>query len=90
MQVVTLPDITTTGSAVQLAASGMAKWIAFTALTDPARVGDSNVGSARGVEVPAGETVVFPICRSVGDHYSLSQIYVYLSSGGTLSVTYGT
>lgn len=89
MQPVSMPDITTTGQAVQLAASGGARWIAFTALTQDARVGDANVGSARGVDVPKGTTVVFPPSSVLNENYALAGIYVYITSGGTLTVTYG-
>lgn len=89
MKATTLPDITTSGSAVQVAASGRARWVAFTALSDPVRVGDASVGAAQGVQVPSGQTVVFPPSSDTNEVYSLANLYVYISSGGTLTVTYG-
>jgi hypothetical protein len=89
MQPITLPDITTTGSAVQVATVGYAKWIQFTALTHDARVGDSNVGSARGASCPSETPVIWPVDTNQGELYSLADIYAYLPSGATLTVTYG-
>jgi hypothetical protein len=89
MQPTTLPDITTTGATTQLASAGRARWIAFTAVTQPARVGDATTGVAQGVEVPAGQTVIFPPSSDSNEVYYLSRLYYYLTSGGTLTVTYG-
>jgi hypothetical protein len=92
MTVTTLADITTTGSAQQLPA-GFARWVAFsvTGSSVSARVGDLNVGAARGVAVVSGaQPLVFPpFADDPGQGYELAEIWVYLASGATMTITYG-
>ena len=89
MTPVTLADITTTASKVQIAATGRARWVAYTALAQAARVGDASTGAAQGVDVPSGQTVIFPPSPDPNEFYNLSTLYCYITSGGTLTVTYG-
>lgn len=90
MTVQTLPDITSTGSAQQVTTSGMeAKWIAFGASGGSVRIGDSSVGSARGVQIASGGVLVLPLHPEHGERYRPSQIWAYLGSGATLTISYG-
>jgi hypothetical protein len=90
----TLADITGTGAAVQVTASGTARWVLFMPLvTNSAvvRVGDINVGGSRGAPVAAGGGLLYPVLSTqAGDPkqplYNLASIYVYIANGDKISI----
>lgn len=87
--VATLPDITMTGSAIQLASSGTAWWVqvkANASNTGVIRVGDANVSATRGADLAAGAAFLFPYR---GDPYALSGLYVFGSASDKVSVLIG-
>jgi hypothetical protein len=90
MQPQTIADIAGDNAKHALGASGtMASLILLTAVGGPARYGDTNVGSARGVELPSGVQVTIPQNTTDRvDRYDLGQIYVYVPSGTTLTGTW--
>jgi len=56
-----------------------------------ARFGDSNVGAARGVYLPAGvgPTVLRTSVADERDKIDLTTVYVYVPGGSTLTITIG-
>jgi hypothetical protein len=97
MQLYTISDVTPNGTAVSLAASApagaptVATWISFAAVGTSIRVGDSNVGSSRGLLLATDVPIVLAV-RGDADQrpYDLSKVYVYGGSGSDkVSVTYG-
>jgi hypothetical protein len=85
----TRTEITGTAAAVQIASSGVARWVQFVA--DPGnaaavRVGDSTVTSTSGARVAAGGGLLLPY---QGANYTLASIYVYIASGDKVSVLWG-
>ena len=88
----TIADIVGSGAAVALGAVGRrASVIWLTAHgSSNARFGDSSVAAARGVELPADTLCTF---RSVQgytvDSIDLSEAYVYVPNGTTVTVAYG-
>lgn len=87
--VTTIADITGTGAAVQVAASGTARWIQFIAPPTNAasvRCGDVNVSTTRGLPLAAGAGQFFPFQAQL---YSLSSLYCYIGSGDKLSIAWG-
>lgn len=92
MRIYTLADITgaSAPAAVLDATAGEAKWIQFTCTgSGSARVGDSNASATRGTPVPAGSGLLFPVNAEPFERYSLNQIYAYVPTGASLSITYG-
>lgn len=92
MTLATIADITPNGTATALTATaGLgAIWVAITASGTSIRVGDSNVGSGRGVAVATGTTLILPRCSTDQRAYDLSKIYVFGASGADkVSITYG-
>jgi|HubBroStandDraft_3_1064219.scaffolds.fasta_scaffold48784_4 hypothetical protein len=90
VQLGTVADITPGGVATALGPEGIkATWIKLLATGASIRVGDSNVGSARGLVV--GTTI--PVTLERGDFdqqgYYLNQVFVFGSDGDKVSVTYG-
>ena len=86
----TIADITPGGVATALGAEGIkATWIKLLATGASIRVGDSNVGSGRGLVV--GTTIPTTIERGDFDQqgYYLNQVFVYGTSSDKVSVTYG-
>jgi hypothetical protein len=90
INVSTIGDITGDNAKHQITASAVnARWVKFSATGGTARVGDTNVGAARGVNVPQNGTVEFPMSLNEFDVYVLPQIYAYVPSGSTLQISYG-
>jgi hypothetical protein len=90
VQLGTVADITPGGVATALGAEGIkATWIKITATGATIRVGDSNVGSARGSLLATG--VPYTLERGDFDQqgYYLNQVFVFGSGGDKVSVTYG-
>jgi hypothetical protein len=87
----TIADITPNGSATAIGAAGIkATWIIFVASGTTIRVGDSNVGAARGSNIPTGVPVLWPRCDFNQGRYDLGSVYVYGGSGSDkVSITYG-
>lgn len=90
MQLGTIADITPGGTPTALGPEGIkATWIKLVATGTTCRVGDKNVGSARGALLPAG----VPVTLERGDFdqqgYYLDQVFVYGSGGDKVSGTYG-
>lgn len=55
-----------------------------------ARFGDTNVGAARGVELPADAIVVISASDAdIADRIPLIQQFLYVPSGTTVTVTFG-
>ena len=87
----TIADITPNGAAVALSATegALATWIKLTATGATIRVGDANVGAARGVLLASG--VPFELPRGDFDQqpYPLTGVYVYGTGTDKVSITYG-
>ena len=93
----TVPDISGTGSAVQLAATGTARWcqlVAPAGNTYVVRWGDSVITTSRGSIIAAGAGQFIP--PMVGPNpgggsgvFSLSTIYVLVQSGDKITATCG-
>ncbi len=92
VQLGTIADITPGGTPTPLIASGgddiVATWVKVTATGSTCRIGDANVGSARGSLLEAG--VPYTLERGDFDQqgYPLKQVYVYASGGDKVSITY--
>src|SRR5678815_3429420 len=91
----TVADITCDGSAHAIQTSGTARWvqiITFSTNSAIVRIGDSNVGSSRGLPIAAGGGYLFaPIPadsrEAVVEHlYRLSSIYYYCTASDKLAV----
>lgn len=95
MTIASVADITGAGAAVPLvAASGgnvQARRIWIYASGSGVRFGDiANVGSARGVEIPATTLVTFSASDADGtDQIPLDQAAVYVPSMVTVTVSFG-
>lgn len=95
MAVHTIADVTTSGPLS--ATSKPCQWVlvrAGSGNTASARVGDSDTGASRGVELAKGDPPVsFPPInvptRGIAGSVDLANIYVHLGSGDSVSVTYG-
>ena len=101
----TVADISGSGTAVQIATSGAARWVQIstcaagtagcTGNAAVVRVGDSNVSVSRGTVItPGGGQFLPPLLISSGGAptdalYQLSTIYLYIASGDKASVTWG-
>ena len=93
----TVPDISGTGSAVQLAATGTARWcqlVAPAGNTSVVRWGDSAITTSRGSIIAAGAGQFIP--PMVGPNpgggsgvFSLSTVYVLVQSGDKITATCG-
>lgn len=92
MNVQTIADITPNGSAVAIAAVPVeALWILICATGTSIRVGDSNVGTARGAKVANATSLLLPRTNTEQGRYDLSQVYVYGAAGSdSASIVYGT
>jgi|SRR5579871_3310856 len=87
--VTTIADITGTGAAVQVAASGNARWIQFIAPSTNAaavRCGDVNVSTTRGLPLAAGAGQFLPFQAQL---YNLPTLYCYIANGDKLSIAWG-
>jgi len=89
--------VTGSGAAVQLAASGTARWVQITALAGNSatvQVGGSNVSTTIGVPVAAGGGMFFPPMpfdsrlATNQSYYSLSNIWVYVANGDKVNFTW--
>jgi hypothetical protein len=93
----TVPDVSGTGSVVQLAATGTARWcqlVAPAGNTSVVRWGDSAITSSRGsIITPAGAQFIPPTVGTApaggSVPFQLSSLYVLVQSGDTLAVTCG-
>lgn len=96
--VVTIADISGTGTATAIAASGSATWIQFVAPaanSAAVRIGDANITTSRGTPIAAGGGFFLPpVTRGPFDNqnsdtkYSLPVTYYLIQSGDKLSITY--
>lgn len=87
MTVKTIADISTTGPIS--ATAQLARWAKITASAAACRVGDTNVGAARGDVLASGVPYELPLDGSdPTSYYDLNQVNVYVASG-SISVTYG-
>jgi len=90
MTIETIADITPNGSKVQVSvASIKATWIKFVANGSTIRVGDTNVGAARGLNLPTGVLVSFDRLDVHQGFYDLSALYLYGTGTDKVSITYG-
>ena len=91
MTIQTIADITPNGVAVPIGTAGrQASWIQFVATGTSIRVGDSNIGAARGLKVSATVPTLFPPVEFNMGRLDLGTVYVYGASGSdSVSVTYG-
>jgi hypothetical protein len=86
----TIADIAGANTTVQIATSGRARKLFFTSVTAASRFGDINTGAARGVSLPAGIPVTIGASDAdIADGFQLSECYVYVPSGTTLTVAIG-
>jgi hypothetical protein len=87
----TIADITPNGSKTAIGPAGTkAVWIQFVANGTSIRIGDSNVGAARGENIPTGVPLLWPRCEFAQGGYDLGHVYVYGASGSDkVSITYG-
>ena len=98
MTVKTLPDIAGDNAVHQLSTTVVyAKWVQFSASggASAPRVGDSNVSSSRGLAVPSATAatsppVDFPIPSDPLESYTLNELYAYVPTGTTLTITYAS
>lgn len=94
MTIKTIADISGDNAAHQISTDVYAKarFVSFTVTGGVARIGDSNVSSSRGVAMAQNATYTLPTdgAENGFDGYALSQIYAYVPTGSTLSITYGT
>ena len=96
MTVKTLPDISPAGVATPLVVASpnipvYARWVQVGCNASGGRVGDSNIGNARGSIVPPSNTLPLQIGYMIQEGqglYDLTQIYVFHASA-TFSVTFG-
>lgn len=95
MQTYTLPDITPNGkanlgtAATSAGAPTAALWINMTAVGTSIRVGDVNVGAARGLALPAGMPfLTHPRGSNDQTRYDLNTIDVFGSGSDKVSITY--
>jgi hypothetical protein len=88
----TLPDIVGAGATVALTAdrSKIANgWVQFVSTGGVVRIGDSLVSVARGIPVPDGSAMFYPVISPQwSDAYVLADSYAYIPVGATLSVSY--
>jgi hypothetical protein len=90
-----IPDLTMTGSRVQLAASGVARYCQVTALSsnsDGIRWGDSTTTSTRGANIAPGGAQFLPPSPAPAPGagtmtFALSSVYFVGTSGDTLTGT---
>ncbi len=90
MQPQTAADISGDNAKHALGASGVYAAVIFLCATGgPARFGDINVGSSRGVELTPDVEVTIPQnTTDRPDRYDLGQCYVYVPSGTTLTYSW--
>jgi hypothetical protein len=90
-------QVTGSGAAVQVAASGTARWIQITALAGNSatvQVGGANVSTTIGVPVAAGGGMFFPPLpfdsrlSTSQSYYPLSGIWVYVANGDKVNFTW--
>lgn len=93
MQPQTLPDVIPGGVATQLTSATTTAGI-FVTVTAPAsnaggiRVGDKNVGPARGALIGPGGQFTFQRGSFAQGQFQLAQIYVYGTGGDAVTVTF--
>ena len=92
MTITTVADFTHSASAQPIAtASQECRRLWLTALSIAARFGDGNVAATQGVELPVGIEVTIAASDSdPTDTIHLDQCYLYVPSGSTVSVTWGS
>jgi hypothetical protein len=88
-----LPDITGTGVAVQLASPNItARWVQIVVSgAGTVKYGGPNASPANGIPVAAGGGMFLPVLTADGlstSPYSLAGIYAYIPVGATVSVAY--
>lgn len=92
MTVLTIADIVGDAAKHQISATSInARSVIFSVTgSGAARVGDTNVSSSRGAAVSAGATplVLAPNPGDLFDFYDLSQLFAFIPSGATLSISY--
>ena len=92
MTIHTSPDIVGAGVKVALSATDglRARRIFLTAHSGNARFGDTNVGVAQGVELPADQEVTISASDGdITDAISLTQAFVYVPNGTTVTMAWG-
>lgn len=93
MQLISFADIAGSSATVQIA-PGSTLQVRFLKLSvigsGTVRIGDSKVTSAQGVAVVAGEVTDFELDGGdLTELFSMAQVYAYIPSGTTLTVTAG-
>ena len=88
MTITPLADLVGANSAVPLASAGIARQVMLTIATGTGsvRIGDSTVSSSKGASVPT-TGLILTFSPFLGETYSLNQIYAYIPTGTTLSVS---
>lgn len=93
----TIPDIVGTGKTAELAKSGVARWILFSAPAankSNCRYGDILTGVSRGGLIRPNQDVGLPALAldvripSINSYYQLNSIYVYVPAGDSLGVVW--
>ena len=92
MTITTVADFTHSASAQPIAtASQECRRLWLTALSIAARFGDVNVAAAQGIELAADRiTTIAASDSDPTDTIHLDQCYLYVPSGSTVSVTWGS
>jgi hypothetical protein len=94
MTIITIADLTASGAKVQISSTSVkVRWVKACVLGSSvtARFGDTNVSTGRGLAIPSGLaaiTVVEPVAQDF-EPYDLSEMFAYLPSGATLTITAG-
>lgn len=91
MTINTLPDIAGTNTTVRLSSTPgkRARHVYLTSIGGLTRWGDSNTGVAQGNELPSGASVIIYANEAdPTDLIDLYNLYVYVASGATLTVSY--
>ena len=87
---VTITDISGTGAAVVIAASGTARTVTIMALstnTSTVRVGDASISTTRGFPIAPGNGAYYPESPGTG-RYPLNSIYYLVQVGDKISIAY--
>ena len=89
MNIGTVADITPNSVAVQVLPAGVkASWITLTASGTSIRVGDANVGAARGAVLASGVPYTVPRIAFNQGSYA-GELKVYGTGSDKVSITYG-
>jgi hypothetical protein len=92
MTIKTLPDITGDNAKHQLSSSDIhVRALYFGVIGGSCRVGDVNTSATQGVQITALRTLqVGPDPGDFGEVVSLDNVYAYVPSGSTLTISYAT